>query len=81
MFGIGFTEFMLILIVALIAIGPDKLPALAKALGKTYGELRKAGEELKKNISEAERDARQSGARQPMDGPSEGPEAPGRKAD
>lgn len=53
MFGIGFPELVLIMIVALIAIGPDRLPELARALGKAYVEFRKAGEELKKTITEA----------------------------
>ncbi len=54
MFGIGFTELLLILIVALIVLGPEKLPDLAKALGRAYSEFKRAGEELKKNIAEAE---------------------------
>lgn len=56
MFGIGFPELLLILIVALIVLGPDKLPDLAKSLGKAYAEFKKAGEELKKNIVEAQAD-------------------------
>lgn len=50
MFGIGWLEMILIFIVALIAVGPKKLPELAKTLGKAMGELRKAGQELKDNI-------------------------------
>ncbi|MEK7774100.1 MAG: twin-arginine translocase TatA/TatE family subunit [Deltaproteobacteria bacterium] len=52
MFGIGITEFVLIVIVALIVIGPDKLPDIAKALGKAYVEFKRAGEELKRTVSE-----------------------------
>lgn len=54
MFGIGFTELVLILIIALIVLGPEKLPGIATALGKAYAEFKKAGEELKKNIAEPE---------------------------
>jgi Tat protein translocase TatB subunit len=50
MFGIGWPEMILILIVALIAVGPKKLPEMAKTLGKAMGELRKAGQELKDSI-------------------------------
>ncbi|RPI71536.1 MAG: twin-arginine translocase subunit TatB, partial [Desulfobacteraceae bacterium] len=50
MFGIGWLEMILIFVVALIAVGPKKLPELAKTLGKAMGELRKAGQELKDNI-------------------------------
>lgn len=53
MFGIGLSEFILVLIVALIALGPEKLPAMAKALGKAFSEFRKAGEEVKKSFTEA----------------------------
>lgn len=51
MFGIGFTEFVLILIVALIAIGPDKLPDVAKMLGKAYRQFKKATDELRSSIA------------------------------
>jgi len=47
MFGIGMPEMILILAVALIVIGPKKLPDLAKSLGKAMGEFRKATSEIK----------------------------------
>lgn len=47
MFGIGMPEFLLIMAIALIIIGPKKLPDLAKALGKALGEFKKATAELK----------------------------------
>jgi sec-independent protein translocase protein TatB len=52
MFGIGMPELLVILGLALILIGPKKLPQLAKSLGKTMGELRKATDDLKETISE-----------------------------
>jgi TatA/E family protein of Tat protein translocase len=52
MFGIGMTELLVILGLALLLIGPKKLPQLAKSLGKTLGELRKATDDLKETISE-----------------------------
>jgi Tat protein translocase TatB subunit len=42
MFGIGIQELVVILIVALIVLGPDKLPEVARTIGKALGELRKA---------------------------------------
>jgi sec-independent protein translocase protein TatB len=42
MFGIGMPEMILILAVALIVIGPKKLPDLAKSLGRAFGEFKKA---------------------------------------
>jgi Tat protein translocase TatB subunit len=50
MFGIGWPEMILIFIVALIAVGPKKLPELAKTLGKMLAELRKAGQEIKDSL-------------------------------
>lgn len=52
MFGIGFTELAIILVIALIAIGPEKLPDIMKVLGKAFGEFKKATEELKKTVDE-----------------------------
>jgi len=50
MFGIGMPELLLILAVALIVIGPKKLPDLARSLGKAMGEFKKATSELKDSI-------------------------------
>ncbi len=51
MFGIGMPEMILILAVALIVIGPKKLPELAKSLGKALGEFKNATRELKDSIA------------------------------
>ena len=50
MFGIGMPELLLIMAVALIVIGPKKLPDLARSLGKALGEFKKATRELKETI-------------------------------
>mgnify|MGYP000551370736 CR=1 FL=1 len=50
MFGIGMQEMLLILAVALIVVGPKRLPEIAKVLGKAMGEFRKATTELKQSI-------------------------------
>ena len=47
MFGIGFQELIIIFIVALLVVGPKKLPDLARALGRALAEFRRATEELK----------------------------------
>ncbi len=50
MFGMGWLEILLILAIALIVIGPQKLPELAKTLGKAMGELKRATSDLKESI-------------------------------
>ena len=50
MLGIGMQEIIIILVVALIVIGPKKLPDLAKALGRAMGEFRRAADDLKENL-------------------------------
>ena len=49
---IGFTEIILIFIVALIVLGPDKLPYYAKKLGAGLREFRKATDDMTKEIRE-----------------------------
>ena len=50
MFGIGLPEFIIIMVIALIVIGPNKLPDLAKALGKGMAEFKKATREIKESL-------------------------------
>ncbi len=52
MFGIGLPEMILILALALIIVGPDKLPDLARSMAKGVMELKKTAETLKKSLSE-----------------------------
>jgi len=50
MFGIGMPEMLLIFAIALIVIGPKKLPELAKTLGRAMNEFKRATTELKQTI-------------------------------
>ena len=59
MFGIGMQELIIIAIIALIIVGPKKLPDLAKTLGKGFSEFKKATDgitdDLKETLKEDEK--------------------------
>ena len=59
MFGLGWQELVIILVIALIIFGPKKLPELGKSLGQAIRGLRdgttKATEEAKKELKEIEK--------------------------
>src|SRR5512139_1845482 len=50
MFGLGFGEIVIIAILALILLGPDRLPEAAKQLGRTLREIRKHTDDLKEQF-------------------------------
>lgn len=50
MFGIGIGEIALIFIVALLVLGPDKLPQVANTVAKLFREFHKAKEEIKTSL-------------------------------
>jgi len=56
MFGIGIPELIIIAIIALIVVGPEKLPDLAKTLGKSFNEFKKATEEITDDLKGALKD-------------------------
>lgn len=63
MFGIGVTEILLILIVALVIVGPEKLPELAKTIAKGFNEFKRTSNDIKRTIDwdgEAEPTAKKS---------------------
>ena len=57
MFGIGFPELLLIMALALIVIGPKRLPDIARALGRGFTEFKRATDELKTSFNEEVRQA------------------------
>jgi Tat protein translocase TatB subunit len=54
MLDIGFDEFLVILVVALFVYGPNRLPDLAKALGRGYAEFRRAMNEIRETFDQDE---------------------------
>lgn len=50
MFGLGMPEILMILAIALIVIGPKKLPDLAKTLGRAMGEFKRSAQDFKRSI-------------------------------
>jgi sec-independent protein translocase protein TatB len=50
MFGLSFGEILIIAVIALLLLGPEKLPEAAKTLGKGLREIRKATDDLKDQV-------------------------------
>jgi len=50
-FDIGFSEIMVIAVVALIVIGPERLPKVARTLGHMFGRLQRYVNEVKADIN------------------------------
>lgn len=62
MFGIGSTELLVILLVALIVLGPKSLSSVSRSLGKAVGEFRKVSTDFQRtlNAEAAQADAREA---------------------
>ena len=56
MFGIGWTEFVVIALVLLIFVGPKQLPGMLKKVGQVIGELKYASRELRQQVTEEVRE-------------------------
>jgi len=70
MFGIGSTELLVILVVALIVIGPSKLPDIMRTLGKGMAEFKRMSNDVKSTleaeVDRAEREDRQAEAKKQL---------------
>jgi len=55
MFGIGMPELMVIMVVALIVLGPKRLPEIARLLGKGLAEFRHATSDVSDELHKAQR--------------------------
>ncbi len=76
MFGIGMTELLVILIVALIVFGPTRLPELARSLGRAMAEFRRASTDLRQTFNESLEDPKPPAPAPPAPAPAIAPPAP-----
>ena len=85
MFGIGFTELLVILVIALLVFGPKRLPELARSLGRGLAEFRRASSDLRHEIMDATSDETRiqppAPAAPAAPAAKPAPEAPGERSD
>ena len=55
MFGIGPEELVVVLVLALLVLGPERLPKVARDMGKIVGELRRTSDELRNEFLNADK--------------------------
>jgi sec-independent protein translocase protein TatB len=67
MFEIGWSELLLIGIVALIAIGPKELPTVLRTLGQWMSKLRRMASEFQSQFQEAMREAEMADLKKQVD--------------
>jgi len=67
MFDIGWSEFALIAVVALIAIGPKELPGVLRTIGQWMGKARKMAAEFQGQFQEAMREAEMADLKKSFD--------------
>src|SRR4029079_9095704 len=67
MFGIGWSEFVVLGVVALIAIGPKELPGVLRMIGQSMGKIRRMANEFQGQFQEALREAEMADVRKELD--------------
>ena len=57
MFDIGWSELLVIAVVAIVVVGPKELPRMLRTFGKTMGQVRRTANDFKRQFDEALREA------------------------
>jgi Tat protein translocase TatB subunit len=69
MFGIGTGEILLLLVIALIVLGPERMPKLARDLGRAMAEFRRTSDELRSEFLNADKYLDLAAGSQPAEQP------------
>jgi len=71
MFGIGPEELFVIAVIALLVLGPERMPKLMRDVGRVVGDLRKTSDELREEFMNADK-----ALKEPFTGPTSKPSEP-----
>ena len=58
MFGIGMTELLVIFVIGLLVLGPKRLPGLARSLGRSLAEFRRASNDIRRDFMDVAEEVR-----------------------
>lgn len=58
MFGIGMTELLVIFVIGLVVLGPKRLPSLARSLGRSLAEFRRASNDIRRDFLDVAEEVR-----------------------
>jgi sec-independent protein translocase protein TatB len=66
MFDIGWTELLILAVVAILIVGPKDLPRMLYTLGQTFGKVRRQADEFRRQFNESMREAGMDDVRNDM---------------
>lgn len=72
MFGIGMTELLVIFVIGLVVLGPKRLPSLARSLGRSLAEFRRASNDIRRDFLDVAEEVRIDTATAGPDEPTQG---------